>query len=207
MSESRPDNRDKDGPTGSDRLILDAFERAAEHRERAELAPFVPDDVVNSEIASAEYFASVIEYYSRLEPHLPERPHYWKKVALIPSPVGSDRNAVVDALMDYYNLDAETALDFLDEVENDPRYPIEEQEDERIMKGLRSLQAWRSRTTHQRQVYDDVLDGRTTVDRELPQYLPRKHTLRVHTVLDEAASKLGFGPEGDIPEEWEKDPI
>lgn len=207
MSQGRPDTRETDGPTGSDRLILDAYERAAEHRERAELAPFVPDNVVNTEIASAEYFASVIEYYSRLEPHLPDRPHYWKNVALMPNPAGSDRNKVVDALMDYYNVDFETALDCIEWMEEDPSFPIDERDDEEIMHGLRSLQAWRSRTTRQQQVYDDVLEGRTTVERDLPQYLPRKHTLRVHTVLDEAASKLGFGPEGDIPEEWEKEPI
>jgi hypothetical protein len=199
-SNNRPDN-----PTGSDRLILDAYERAADHRERAELAPFVPDRVVNSEIATAEYFASVIEYYSRLEPHLPDRPHYWEKVALVPHPIGSDRNMVAEAVMDYYNLDAQTALDVLDQLENDPEYPVGSTDD--TMRGLRSLQAWRSRTTTKPNVYNDVLEGRVVTTRELPQYLPRKHTLRVHTVLDQAASDLGFGPEGEIPEEWDKDPI
>ncbi|MBP1987235.1 hypothetical protein [Halolamina salifodinae] len=203
---SGPSSRDDDR-TGSDRLIFNAYESAAEHRERAELAPFVPDRVVSTSIAEAEYFASVIEYYSRLEPHLPQRPHYWEQVSLFPNPVGSDRNQVVDALMDYYNVDAESALDCLKWMEQDPNYPIEARDDEGIMHGLRSLQAWRSRTTRERQVYDDVLEGRTAVDRELPQYLPRKHTIRVHTVLDQAASKLGFGPEGDVPEEWEKEPI
>src|SRR6056297_2610689 len=116
------DNSAPDNPTGSDRLILDAYERAADHRERAELAPFVPDRVVNTEIATAEYFASVIEYYSRLEPHLPDRPHYWEKVALVPHPIDSTRNTVAEALMDYYNLDAESALDLLDKLENDPEY-------------------------------------------------------------------------------------
>lgn len=196
----------QDDQTGSDRLILEAYERAAEHRERAELAPFVPDRIVNSEIASAEYFAAVIEYYSRLEPHLPDRPHYWKQVALVPQPVSSTKNRVVDALMDHYGLDFQTALDELEQIENDARYYPEPQGDD-VMCGLRSLQAWRSRTTSQQRVYEDVLEGRQTVEREMPQYLPRKHTLRVHTVLDEAASDLGFGPEGNIPEEWDDDPI
>lgn len=198
---------EKENPTGSDRLILDAYERAAEHRERAELAPFVPDTVVNTEIAEAEYFASVIEYYSRLEPHLPERPHYWKDVSLMPHPIGSDRNQVVDAMMDYYNVDSSTALKCLKWMEDDDTFPIDPVDDEETMQGLRSLQAWRSRTTRETHVYEDVLEGRTSVERDLPQFLPRKHTLRVHTVLDEAASKLGFGPEGDIPEEWDKDPV
>lgn len=196
-----------DGPTASDRLIIDAYERAAKHRERAELAPFVPDATLDERVADAEYFASVIEYYSRLEPHLPDRPHYWSDIALMPRPVGSDRNDVVDALMDYYGLDAETALDTLNDLEQGPEFAPEQPDDDGTMHGLRSLQAWRSRTTTHEQVYEDVLEGKRVVSRDLPQFLPRKHTLRVHTVLDEAASKLGFGPEGDIPEEWEKDPV
>lgn len=205
MNSDRPPAQ-REQATASDRLIIDAYERAAEHRERAALAPFVPDDVVDTDIAAAEYFAAVIEYYSRLEPHLPDRPHYWKQVPLIPDPVDSGRDQVVTALMDFYNVDHQTALQVLEYAEDDPSFPIDEPDDD-VLHGLRSLQAWRSRTTRVRDVRDDVLDGAHVVERNLPQYLPRQHTLRVHTVLDEAAAKLGFGPEGEIPEEWEKDPV
>jgi hypothetical protein len=196
---------DDDGVRARDAHIFEAYQRAAEYRERAELAPFV-GNALSEDVASAEYHAAVIEYFSRLEPHLPERPEYWENVSLFPTPVGGDREPVVQALADCYGLSETDAVGVLDYIESDPAVPVEDPRGD-VARGLRTLQRWRGRTTTVEQTHDDPREGVVTRQVTQPVYLPKRLTLRAHAVLNEAAASLGFGPESKTIEEWDEDPV
>jgi hypothetical protein len=200
------DASDDDSQRGSARLILDAYVRAARHRERVEVAPFVPDARLDEQVAAAEYFAAVMEYYNRLEPHLVDRPAYWERAPLWTDPDdGGDREQLVEHFARYYHVDYQTALDVLDAVEADNRFPCREQDE--TVRGLQTLQLWRRRSTVDVERERDPYRGVVEREVERPEFLPPRLTLRAHTLLDEAASDLGFGPEGDVPEEWDRDPL
>jgi len=198
---------DGEGTPARDAHIFEAYKRAAEQRERVELAPFVPDHAIDERVAEAEYHAAVIEYFSRLEPHLPDRRHYWKEVELYPSPFQADRERVVQALADCYNLTETDAVAVLEDIETDPSLPEIDPDADEIARGLRSLQRWRGRTTRGERTREDPIEGEIRETVERPVYMPKSLSLRAHAVLNQAAASLGFGPESETIEEWADDPV
>lgn len=193
---------DDEHSTTSSKLLYEAMRNAAEQRERAAVAPLVPDRVLSTRLANVEYHAAVMEYFNRLSPHLLRRPVFWDEVPLYSEPIDGVRDAIADAYARYYGITKTEALDLFDALEDHDEFPdIGSRQDETV-RGLRNLVHWRNRTESYTVESEDIIDGESVEEYERQQCLPREVAMTVHDKLDEAAASLGFNtsPGKDIPE-------
>lgn len=187
---------------GPQRMVYESYRNAAQQRERVTAAPLVPDHVLDTEITTVEYHAALMEYYSRLAPHLQERPYFNDRIPLFSRPMDGRREQLAKDIAEYYRVEVRDVLELLDEVEKrgtqdykpdeETFEPFEPQPDEETVRGLRSLRHWRSRTTTDVIEEEHAIKGKTSRTVERAEYLPRDVAMRVHDVLDSAASALGY---------------
>lgn len=187
-------------PTNPESLIYEAYSNCAQQRERVSVAPLVPDEVLDTKMNEVEYHGAIMEYFNRLSPHLPDRPHYWEKIELFSYPMDGAREELAEQLADYYSIDTKTALRVLDLMEHSEKLEevddsfseINSNEGDGTVRGLKSLKHWRNKTYTTTEEREDIIQGREVVEVTEQEYLPREVAMRIHDILDEAASKLGY---------------
>lgn len=197
MSNNNDDEQQRRTPR---RLVYEAYERAAQERERVSAAPMVPDAVIDTQLAEVEYHAAVMEYFNRLKPHLPKRKRFWEEIPLWNDPLDGRRAELAAALAEYYGVEQYQALGVLDTLEGEQFPEFQAREGETVC-GLKNLVHWRGRTEPETVTRRDVIDGEITETIERPVHLPREVAMRAHDALDEAAAELGYNvrPADDIP--------
>lgn len=174
------------------KLVYEAHKNAAKERERVNAAPYVPDDVINTQLAEVEYHAAIMEYFSRLKPHLPDRPEYWNDVALWNEPLQGRRAQIAESLARYYGIETYEVHSLLDALETSENWPDITERGDQTVRGLKNLVHWRSRTETEQQTRTDVIEGEVSETIVRPMHLPRDVAMRAHDALDEVAAELGY---------------
>jgi hypothetical protein len=152
----------------------------------------VPDDMIDSHVAEVEYHASLMEYFSLMAPHLPDRPAFWERVPLFADPVQGKREQMANLFAEYYGVDVKDGFELFDAIEENDAFPDIEAQDEEVVRGLKSLKHWRGRTRTETVERQSLTKGKVTETIERSEHLPLPVAMRVHDLLDEAAAELGF---------------
>lgn len=165
-------------------LIHESHRLCAEERSRVQAAHLL--DEIDETAVQMQYHAALMEYFSRLEPHLPDRREYWEDVPLFSEPVDGRREQLAEEIAEYTGCSISDAHDALDELRNDP-----DEWDEMVC-GLKALRGWRTRSRTVEIEEHSIVDGRQVKTVERPQHLPVDVAMHVHDLLDEAAAELGY---------------
>lgn len=174
------------------KLVYQAHKAAAEERQRVNAAPYVSDDILDTQYIEVEYHAAIMEYFSRLKPHLPDRPEFWDEVPLYNEPLDGQRREIARDFAQYYGIEEHQALKLFDGLENNENFQAIQPQEDATVRGLKNLVHWRGRTEIVEETREDVIDGEVTEVIEKPLHLPRDVAMRVHDALDAAAADLGY---------------